>query len=261
MALLIGPAAGDHDPQPAGGPWRDRRRPARCAPPAAVPGAAGAALPPAAAPAEPEFTARQALRTRAFWLLGLGHAFALLVVTSVNVHGITHMKEGLGYSVPQAALVVMALTDWPDRRHRPQRAAGGPLRKRNVAALCMFGHMLGMLLLTYATHPLAGGRLCRAARRGLGRARPLHAGDAGRLLRPQRDRHDHGPVGGDRRAGPDRRAAGGRHAGRPDRQLPARLHGAGADRRHRLVLFVFAVRPQRPGIAAKTRRRQTSDTQ
>jgi hypothetical protein len=50
-----------------------------------------------------EFTARQALRTRAFWLLGLGHAFALLVVTSVNVHGITHMKEGLGYTVPQAS--------------------------------------------------------------------------------------------------------------------------------------------------------------
>ena len=42
------------------------------------------------------FSAAQALRTRAFWLLGLGHAFALLVVTAVNVHAISHMKEGLG---------------------------------------------------------------------------------------------------------------------------------------------------------------------
>lgn len=124
--------------------------------PAAVPGAAGAALPPAAAPdPEPEFTARQALRTRAFWLLGLGHAFALLVVTSVNVHGITHMKEGLGYSVPQAALVVMALTTAQIVGIVLSALLGDRFRKRNVAALCMFGHMLGMLLLTYATHPLA----------------------------------------------------------------------------------------------------------
>jgi len=46
-----------------------------------------------------EYSAREALRTSAFWLLSLGHGFALLVVYAVNVHAITHMKEGLGYSV------------------------------------------------------------------------------------------------------------------------------------------------------------------
>ena len=35
----------------------------------------------------------------AFWLISLGHAFSLLVVSAVNVHAITHMKEGLGYSL------------------------------------------------------------------------------------------------------------------------------------------------------------------
>src|SRR5690606_2623365 len=48
-----------------------------------------AALAVAAADTLPGFTARQALRTSAFWLLSLGHAVALLVVTSVNVHAIT----------------------------------------------------------------------------------------------------------------------------------------------------------------------------
>ena len=32
------------------------------------------------------FSAREALRTSAFWLFSLGHAFSLLVVTAVNVH-------------------------------------------------------------------------------------------------------------------------------------------------------------------------------
>src|SRR4249919_3817540 len=40
-----------------------------------------------------DFTAREAVRTPAFWLISLGHAFALLVVHAVNVHAITHMKE------------------------------------------------------------------------------------------------------------------------------------------------------------------------
>ena len=113
------------------------------------------AQPGTAAPLEPEFTVQQALRTRAFWMLGLGHAFALLVVTSVNVHGITHMKEGLGYTVPQAALVVMALTGAQIFGILMSAFLGDHFEKRMVAALCMVGHMSGMLLLTYATHPIA----------------------------------------------------------------------------------------------------------
>ena len=61
-------------------------------------------------PPQREFSAREALRTRAFWLLALAHGFALLVVTAVNVHAISHMKEGLGYSVAQASLVITLMT-------------------------------------------------------------------------------------------------------------------------------------------------------
>jgi hypothetical protein len=45
---------------------------------------------------EPEFTARQALRTQSFWLLSAGHGVALIVVTAVNTHAINHMRISLG---------------------------------------------------------------------------------------------------------------------------------------------------------------------
>src|SRR6185295_19241703 len=54
------------------------------------PEASDAAAADPVAPAR-DFTAREALRTPAFWLLALGHGFALFVVSAVNVHAITHM--------------------------------------------------------------------------------------------------------------------------------------------------------------------------
>jgi sugar phosphate permease len=100
-----------------------------------------------------EFTVREALRTRAFWLLALGHGCALLVVTAVNVHAITHMKEGLGYSVTQAAFFIMVMTLGQVGGVVLSATIGDRFEKRLLAACCMLGHMLGLLLLTYATHP------------------------------------------------------------------------------------------------------------
>ena len=148
IVILVGwPLARVIRRQP-GGRRRDRRRPAagrrrRRRPPA-----------PSRAPREREFTAREALRTRAFWLLALGHGFALLVVTAVNVHAISHMKEGLGYSLAQASLVITLMTVAQVGGVLLGAAIGDRWEKRYVAAGCMLVHMLGLLMLTYATHPL-----------------------------------------------------------------------------------------------------------
>lgn len=112
------------------------------------PSAAGAATAPAR-----EFTAAQALRTRAFWLLGLGHAFALLVVAAVNVHAISHIKEGLGYSLAQAALVITLMTLAQAGGVLLGAVMGDRWDKRLAAAACMLAHMLGLLALTYASGP------------------------------------------------------------------------------------------------------------
>src|SRR3954470_14312076 len=104
------------------------------------------------APAVRDFTAREALRTPAFWLLSLGHGFALLVVHAVSVHAITHMNQGLGYSVAAASLVYTVLTlsqlggvfiGW---------LIGDRYDKRLIAAVCMLAHMTALLLLTYAAN-------------------------------------------------------------------------------------------------------------
>lgn len=105
-----------------------------------------AALPPAS-----EFTLREALRTPAFWLLSFGHAFALLVVYAVSVHAITHMKESLGYTVAEGALVITLLTVAQIGGILLGWAIGDRFEKRRVAALCMLMHAAGLLMLTYAT--------------------------------------------------------------------------------------------------------------
>ncbi len=103
-------------------------------------------------PLDREFTAREALRTRAFWLLGLGHGFALLVVTAVNVHAISHMKEGLGYTVAQAALVITLLTGAQLGGVLLGWWIGDRYDKRYLSAGCMLAHGVALLLLTYGHH-------------------------------------------------------------------------------------------------------------
>jgi sugar phosphate permease len=97
-----------------------------------------------------EFTAREALRTQAFWFISLGHGFALLVVYAVNVHAITHMKEGLGYSLAQASLVITLMTAAQIGGVLLGWWIGDRFDKRRVSALCMLMHAVGLLMLTYA---------------------------------------------------------------------------------------------------------------
>ena len=108
-----------------------------------------------AGPAQIEFTVAQALRTRAFWMLAIGHGLALLVVSAVNVHAITHMKEGLGYSFTTASWVILIMTFGQLAGVLLGAGMGDWFDKRKVAALCMLAHGIGMLCLTYATHMAA----------------------------------------------------------------------------------------------------------
>jgi len=102
------------------------------------------------ASASRDFTAREALRTPAFWLLSLGHGFALFVVGAVNVHAIAHMKESLAYTVSGAALVIMLVTLFQIGGVMIGWAIGDRFEKRFIAAGCMLMHCLGLLSLTYA---------------------------------------------------------------------------------------------------------------
>ncbi|HSV84337.1 MAG TPA: MFS transporter [Ramlibacter sp.] len=120
-------------------------------PPAQAEPAAADAAP--ATSGGPGFSLGEALRTPAFWLLGLGHAFALLVVNAVNVHALSHMKEDLGYSLAQGSLFITLMTLSQAGGVLLGAAMGDRWNKRLVAAGCMLAHMIGLLMLTYAVHP------------------------------------------------------------------------------------------------------------
>ena len=114
---------------------------------------AGANSGEADAGAQREYSAGEAMRTSAFWLLSLGHGFALLVVYAVMVHAIAHMKEGLGYSLAEASLVITLMTVAQVGGVVLGWAIGDRYEKRFVAAVCMLMHAAGLLMLTYATGP------------------------------------------------------------------------------------------------------------
>ena len=98
-----------------------------------------------------DFTAREAMRTRSFWLISLGHALALLTVSAVMVHLIAHLTEGLGYSVAQAGVVVALLTAFQMVGQLSGGYLGDRLNKRLICAACMVAHAAGLLLVTFAS--------------------------------------------------------------------------------------------------------------
>jgi MFS family permease len=98
-----------------------------------------------------DFTPREAIRTGAFWLVSLGHGSALLVVSAVLVHMVTHVTERLGYSLAQAATVVALLTVSQIAGHLGGGWAGDRVSKRAIAAGCMVGHAAALLLLATAS--------------------------------------------------------------------------------------------------------------
>ena len=100
---------------------------------------------------EANFTAKQALRTKAFWFLAAGHGLALIVVMAVNTHAINHMRISLGYTIPQASFFIMLMTMFQVTGVLLGGYLGDKFDKRIVASGCMVLHAGGMLSLTYAT--------------------------------------------------------------------------------------------------------------
>jgi MFS family permease len=115
-------------------------------------------IPPEAQEGEPnrigdrsrDMSAGEALRTGAFWMVSLGHASALLVVSAVMVHLVPHLTETLDYSLTAAGSVVALLTALQLAGQLAGGYLGDRFDKRVIAAVCMVAHAAGLLLLAYA---------------------------------------------------------------------------------------------------------------
>lgn len=98
-----------------------------------------------------QFTARQALRTQAFWMISLGHAAALLIVGAVLAHLPLFLTTEKGFSLQAASIVAAALPLLQVAGQLISGVLGDQLNKRVLAGVAMLGHTIGLLLLTFAT--------------------------------------------------------------------------------------------------------------
>ena len=101
----------------------------------------------------PHFTAREALRTSAFWLLSIGHALALLTVSTVMVHLIPHLTRTVDFSLTQAGLIVALMTGCQMAGQVVGGYLGDRIEKRLLCCFCLGLHALGMFLVAFATGP------------------------------------------------------------------------------------------------------------
>ena len=103
---------------------------------------------------EVSFTAREAMRTRSFWLLSVGHGAGLMTVGAMLVHFVPHVTEELDISLGTAAQMVtlmtamlvigMVLSGW----------LGDRIDKRTIIVVAMLLHLTAMLLLAVASEVL-----------------------------------------------------------------------------------------------------------
>ena len=139
----------------------------------------GAPAPPRTSPSAPGavteiahddtgFTVGEALRTRQFWFISLGHGSALLVVSAVMVHLFTHLTESLDYSLTQAGAIIVVIPIFQvvgtiaggilgDRVNKRALGAGAMLTAGCALFVLVFANSLWMIFVFALAHGFAWG--------------------------------------------------------------------------------------------------------
>ena len=97
----------------------------------------------------PEFGAREALRTRAFWFISLGHALSLTVVSAVLAHLALYLTEEANFTLSLAATMVAVMTASTIVGQLGGGLLGDRFDKRRIAIAAMFSHAGALLMLAY----------------------------------------------------------------------------------------------------------------
>lgn len=98
------------------------------------------------------FTAPQAMRTRAFWFISLGHASALLVVGAAMAHLAIYLEDERGLSGLHVSIVVGALPAMMGVGQIVGGILGDRWDKRRLLTAAMIGHGAGLMVLALATN-------------------------------------------------------------------------------------------------------------
>ena len=98
-------------------------------------------------------TWRQAVREPSFWLISTGHALSLLTVSSMLAHLIPYLTFDLGYSPVNAGFVFALMTAIQMGGLFLGGIIGDRFDKRMICTLCMLGHFVGLMALSYGAEP------------------------------------------------------------------------------------------------------------
>lgn len=103
------------------------------------------------------FTASEAFRTRAFWMISFGHGSALVVVSASMAHLTLYLTEDRGYTASRAAVLAGLVPVFQLIGTAVGGFLGDRMNKRLIAGIAMCVHGTGLLLLTWVDHWLAIG--------------------------------------------------------------------------------------------------------
>lgn len=97
-----------------------------------------------------DFTAKEALKTPAFWMLSIGHSIALLVISSLSLHLVPFLETELDFSKASAAQVVMVVTGVTMVAQPIGGFLGDRFPKAYIAAATLLAHSTALFLLATA---------------------------------------------------------------------------------------------------------------
>ena len=100
---------------------------------------------------EISLTAREAIKTRNFWLLSIGHGIALMTVSGLNIHLVPFLQSGKGFSTLGAAQGLAIMMGAATIAPLLGGILGDRYPKKYLASLTMLLHMAAILLLARST--------------------------------------------------------------------------------------------------------------
>lgn len=103
------------------------------------------------------YTAGEAMRTRGFWMISLGHGAALLVVSSSMAHLALYLTEDRNYSAGRAALVAGIVPLFQIVGTALGGFLGDRMNKRLIAGIAMLMHGAALIILVWVDHAAAVG--------------------------------------------------------------------------------------------------------
>ena len=101
-------------------------------------------------PQDRDLTAKEAVRTSAFWMISCGHGLALLTVSTTMAHLATHLTRGLDFTLLKASFVVSLMTACQVTGQLLGGWLGDRYDKRLLCVGCMLAHGAGFGCLALA---------------------------------------------------------------------------------------------------------------